>query len=83
MVGVTVGGSRSGGGGGGGSDGDGDGDASEMQSKMIFMGHQISSCHVPVVMFFFILCEMLILSLNIPYYHLSKYTNFIYCYPKK
>jgi hypothetical protein len=30
-------------------------DASEVQSKMIFMGHQISSCHIPVVRSFFIL----------------------------
>ncbi len=29
--------------------------ASEVQSKMIIMGHQISSCHVPVVRSFFIL----------------------------
>jgi hypothetical protein len=29
--------------------------ASEVQSKMIFMGHQILSCHVPVVRSFFIL----------------------------
>jgi hypothetical protein len=29
--------------------------ASEVQSKMIIMGHQISSCHVPVVRLFFIL----------------------------
>jgi hypothetical protein len=29
--------------------------ASEVQSKMIIMGHQISSCHVPVVKSFFIL----------------------------
>jgi hypothetical protein len=29
--------------------------ASEVQSKMIFMGHQISSCHVPVVRLIFIL----------------------------
>jgi hypothetical protein len=28
---------------------------SEFQSKMIFMGHQILSCHVPVVGSFFIL----------------------------
>jgi hypothetical protein len=27
--------------------------ASEVQNKMIFMGHQISSCHVPVVRSFF------------------------------
>jgi hypothetical protein len=27
---------------------------SEVQNKMIFMGHQISSCHVPVVRSFFI-----------------------------
>jgi hypothetical protein len=30
-------------------------DTSEVQSKMIIMGHQISSCHVPVVRSFFIL----------------------------
>jgi hypothetical protein len=29
--------------------------ASEVQSKMIIMGHQILSCHVPVVRSFFIL----------------------------
>ncbi len=29
--------------------------ASEVQSRMIFMGHQRSSCHVPVVRSFFIL----------------------------
>jgi hypothetical protein len=29
--------------------------SSEVQSKMIFMGHQILSCHVPVVRSFFIL----------------------------
>jgi hypothetical protein len=29
--------------------------SSEVQSKMIFMGHQISSCRVPVVRSFFIL----------------------------
>jgi hypothetical protein len=28
---------------------------SEVQNKMIIMGHQISSCHVPVVRSFFIL----------------------------
>jgi hypothetical protein len=27
---------------------------SQVQNKMIFMGHQISSCHVPVVRSFFI-----------------------------
>ncbi len=30
-------------------------DTSEVQCKMIFMGHQIMSCHVPVVRSFFIL----------------------------
>jgi hypothetical protein len=29
--------------------------SSEVQNKMIIMGHQISSCHVPVVRSFFIL----------------------------
>jgi hypothetical protein len=33
--------------------------SSEVQSKMIFMGHQILSCHVPVVRSFFILWKML------------------------
>jgi hypothetical protein len=28
---------------------------SELQSKMIFMGHQILSCHIPVFRSFFIL----------------------------
>jgi hypothetical protein len=35
---------------------------SEVQSKMIFMGHQASSCHVPVVRSFFILWKMLLSS---------------------
>jgi hypothetical protein len=30
-------------------------DPSEVQNKMIIMGHQVSSCHVPVVRSFFIL----------------------------
>ncbi len=37
-------------------------DSSEVQSKMIFMGHQIPSCHVPVVRSFFILWKMLLSS---------------------
>ncbi len=43
---------------------------SEVQSKMIFMGHQISSCHVPVVRSFSILWKMLLSSHNFPYDHL-------------
>jgi hypothetical protein len=39
-------------------------DTSEVQNKMIFMGHQISPCHVLVVRSFFILWKML-LSLKI------------------
>jgi hypothetical protein len=35
---------------------------SEVQNKMIFMGHQILSCHVPVVRSFFILWKMLLSS---------------------
>jgi hypothetical protein len=46
---------------------------SEVQSKMLIMGHQISSCHVPVVRSFFILQKMLLSSLNLPYDHLPKY----------
>ncbi len=57
--------------------------ASERQSKMIFMGHQISSCQVPVVRSFFILWKMLLSSLNLPYDHLPKYTNITFQYPKK
>ncbi len=45
--------------------------SSEVQNKMIFMGHQISSCHIPVVRSFFILWKMLLSSLNLPYDHLS------------
>ncbi len=37
-------------------------DASEVQSKMMFMGHQILSCHVLVVRPFFILWKMLLSS---------------------
>ncbi len=39
-----------------------DSDTSEVQSKMIFMGHQISSCHVPVVRSFFIFWKTLLSS---------------------
>jgi hypothetical protein len=35
---------------------------SEVQNKMIFMGHQITSCHVPVVRSFFISWKMLLSS---------------------
>jgi hypothetical protein len=37
-------------------------EALEVQNKMIFMGHQISSCHVLVVRSFFILWKMLLSS---------------------
>jgi hypothetical protein len=47
---------------------------SEVQSKKIFMGHQILSCHVPVVQSFFIFRKTLLLSQNLPYDHLPKYT---------
>ncbi len=40
------------------------GHASEVQSKMILMGHQISSCHVPVVRSFFHLSEDLVIILK-------------------
>jgi hypothetical protein len=35
---------------------------SEVQSKLIFMGHQILSCHVPVVRSFFIFWKTLLSS---------------------
>ncbi len=56
---------------------------SEVQNKMIFMGHQISSCHVPVVRSFFILCKMLLSSRNLPCDHLLICTNIAFQYPKK
>jgi hypothetical protein len=40
----------------------GDNPSSEVQSKMICMGHQILSCHVPVVRSFFILWKTLLSS---------------------
>ncbi len=51
-------------------------------SRQIFMGHQISSCHVPVVRSFFILCKMLLSSWNVPYDHLLICTNITFQYPK-
>jgi hypothetical protein len=56
--------------------------SSEVQNKMIIMGHQISSYHVPVVGSFFILEKMPLSSLNLPFDHLPKYTNIIFHYPK-
>jgi hypothetical protein len=56
---------------------------SEVQNKMIFMGHQMSSCHVPVVRSFFILWKMLLLSQNLPYDHLQICANITFQYPKK
>jgi hypothetical protein len=35
---------------------------SEVEPKLIFMGHEISSCHAPVVSSFFILFETLVSS---------------------
>jgi hypothetical protein len=58
-------------------------DSSEVQNEMIIMGHQILSCHVPVVRTFFILKKMLLSSLNLPHDHLPKYTNIIFHYPNK
>ncbi len=56
---------------------------SEVQSKMIFMGHQILSCHVLVVRSFFIVWKMLLSSWNVPYDHLQICTNITIQYPKK
>ncbi len=49
--------------------------ASEVQNKMTFMGHQISSCHVPVVRSFFIYFKVISSSWNCWYDHLPKYIN--------
>ncbi len=49
--------------------------ASEVQNKMIFMGHQISSCHVPVVGSFFTYFKIISSSWNCWYDHLPKYFN--------
>ncbi len=57
--------------------------ASEEQNKMVFMGHQILSCHVPVVRSFFILWKMLLLSQNLSYDHLQICANITFQYPKK
>jgi hypothetical protein len=57
--------------------------ASEVQSKMIFMGHQISSYHVPVFRSFFIFWKTLLPLQNLPYDHLQIYTNITFQYPQK
>jgi hypothetical protein len=57
--------------------------ASEEQSKMIFMGHQILSCHVPVVWSSFIFWKTLLSSQNLPYDQLPIHTNITFHYPKK
>ncbi len=57
--------------------------ASEVQSKMIFMGHQISFFHVPVVGSFFIFWKTLLSSQNLPYDHLPIYTIITFHYSKK
>ncbi len=49
--------------------------SSEVQNKMIFMGHQILSCHVPVVRSFFIYFKIISSSWNCWYDHLPKYIN--------
>jgi hypothetical protein len=46
--------------------------SSEVDPKMIFMGHEISSCHAPVVSSFFILFKTSVSSLNTCYVHLVK-----------
>jgi hypothetical protein len=38
--------------------------SSEVQNKMIIMGHQISSCHVPVVRSFFHLVKDVVIILK-------------------
>ncbi len=48
---------------------------SEVQNKMIFMGHQISSCHVLVVRSLFIYFMIISSSWNCWYDHLPKYFN--------
>ncbi len=49
--------------------------SSEVQNKMIFMGHEISSCHVLVVRSFFIYFKIISSSWNCWYNHLPKYFN--------
>ena len=46
--------------------------SSEVEPKMIFMRHEISSCHAPVVSSFFIMFKTLVTSLSICYVHLVK-----------
>ncbi len=57
--------------------------SSEVQNKMIFMGHQMSSCRVPVVRSFFILWKILLSPQNLPYDHLQICTNITFQYPRK
>ncbi len=57
--------------------------SSEVQNKMIFMWHQILSCHVLVGRSFFILWKMLLSSQNLPYDHLLICSNITFQYPKK
>ena len=45
---------------------------SEVEPKLIFMGHPISPCHVPVVSSFITLFKTLVSSLSICYVHLVK-----------
>ena len=48
------------------------GHQSEVEPKTIFMGHEILSCHAPVVSSFFILFKTLVSSRSICYVHLVK-----------
>jgi hypothetical protein len=56
--------------------------SSEVQNNMIFMGHQIPSCHGLVVRSLFILWKMLLSSQKLPYDHLLICTNITFQYPK-
>jgi hypothetical protein len=56
---------------------------SEVQSKMIFMGHRISSYHVPIIRSFFIFPKTLLSSQNLLYDHLPIHTYITFQYPSQ
>ena len=55
---------------------------SEVEPKMIFMGHEISSFHAPVVSSLFILFKTSVSSLSICYVHLVKFELITFYSPK-
>jgi hypothetical protein len=57
--------------------------ASEVQNKMILIGHQMLYCHAPVVKSFFIFWKILISPEICCYVHFCMYVTIIFQVPKK